>query len=193
MTESKKYVISVEVLKYPYYSKSIESEEFLSEKVCLGIISFRKLNTRRIQKVVVVVVLRLGLGFGKVKSVNAIGLSIILTPITRLQPSCERPFEVKSAKIIARKNDRIAYESNRKILYLIYLTDTRVSSNEQVLKIVKDLRGGGLLEALVFAVVMVWVLSISVAFVPNLGDPGCGLDRHNPFQPPSSPHRFPPY
>lgn len=195
MANSKKYLVSVEVLKYPYCGKSIESEEFLSEKVCLRIIAFRKINTRMIQKVAVVVVLVLGLRFGKVKSADAIGLPILPAPVTRLQPSYERPFEVKSAKIIARKNDRIAYKSNRKILYLIYLTDPRVSSNEQVLKIVKDFRGGswGLLGTLGFLGLIILIFSMSEGFVPNLVDPGWGLDRPNPFQPPSSQHRFPPY
>jgi len=35
----------MEVLKYSYCGKIIESEETLSEKVCLRIISFRKTNT----------------------------------------------------------------------------------------------------------------------------------------------------
>ena len=37
MSKPKKYIISVEVFKYPYCGKSsesIESEEFLSEKIC---------------------------------------------------------------------------------------------------------------------------------------------------------------
>lgn len=37
ISESNKYIISVELLKYPYCGKTIESiqsEEFLSEKIC---------------------------------------------------------------------------------------------------------------------------------------------------------------
>ena len=31
---TQKYKVSVEVFKYPYYGKSVESEKFLSEKIC---------------------------------------------------------------------------------------------------------------------------------------------------------------
>ncbi len=39
---SKKYVGSIEVLKYPYCGNSIKSKEFLSEKVCCYTIRVRK-------------------------------------------------------------------------------------------------------------------------------------------------------
>lgn len=42
LSESNKYLISVEVFKYPYCGKSIESEEFLSEKICCYTINIRK-------------------------------------------------------------------------------------------------------------------------------------------------------
>ena len=42
MSESNNYIVSVEVLKYPYCGKSIESEEFLSEKSCYSTIKVRK-------------------------------------------------------------------------------------------------------------------------------------------------------
>ena len=35
-----------------------------------------------------------------------------------------------------------SYKSNKEILLLIYLTDPRLSSNEQLLKMVNDLRAG---------------------------------------------------
>ena len=52
MSKSKKYKISVEVLKYPYCGKSnesIESEEFLSEKICCYTIKIRKKIVRSIR------------------------------------------------------------------------------------------------------------------------------------------------
>ena len=42
MSKPKNYVISVEVLKYPYCGKSIESEEFVSEKICCSSIRVQK-------------------------------------------------------------------------------------------------------------------------------------------------------
>ena len=49
MSESNKYIISVEVLKYLYCGKSIESEEFLSEKICCSTIKVRKKIIKRIK------------------------------------------------------------------------------------------------------------------------------------------------
>ena len=66
-----------------------------------------------------------------------------LTPVIRVQPSYEHSSKVKIAKVIARKTDRISSKSNKEILFLIYFTDPRLSSNQQVLKIVKELRGVG--------------------------------------------------
>ena len=42
MSESNEYLISVEVFKYPYCGKLIESEEFLSEKICCSTIKVRE-------------------------------------------------------------------------------------------------------------------------------------------------------
>ena len=80
--------------------------------------------------------------FSNVQPAEAMGLSRPPTSVVRVQPSYEDTFELRTPKIIARTNNRIAYKSNREILLLIYLTDPRISSNQQVLKIVKKLRGG---------------------------------------------------
>lgn len=80
-------------------------------------------------------------------------------------------------------------------MFLIYLTDPRLSSNEQVLKIVKDLRGGnwGFLGTLGFLGLMILILSMSEGFVLPARNPGWRLDHQNPFQPPTVEHRFSPY
>ena len=70
------------------------------------------------------------------------GLSMPPGPMVRVQPSYEDTFELRTPIMVARRNNRIAYNSNRETLLLIYLTDPRISSNEQVLKITKELRGG---------------------------------------------------
>ena len=50
------------------------------------------------------------------------------------------------AKLIPRKPERISYKyfsrSKEELLLLIYATDPRLASNQQILKLVKDLRGG---------------------------------------------------
>src|SRR5688500_15877798 len=48
--KTKKSVLSVEVLKYPYCGKIIESEEFLSEKVCCQITKIVKKFTKAVKK-----------------------------------------------------------------------------------------------------------------------------------------------
>lgn len=47
MLKAKKVVISVEVLKYPFCGKSIESEEFLSEKICSYTVKISKKFLRK--------------------------------------------------------------------------------------------------------------------------------------------------
>lgn len=44
---TKKYKVSVEVFKYPYCGKSIEAEEFLSEKICYSTIKVRSVTSRK--------------------------------------------------------------------------------------------------------------------------------------------------
>ena len=115
------------------------------------------------------------------------------TPMIRVQPSYEHPAELKIAKVIPRKSDRISYKSNKEILYLIYLTDPRISSNQQVLKIVKDLRGGwGLVGTVAFLGLIIFIFSMGEGFISNNPNPGWGLDRPNRFQPPTAQLRYPP-
>jgi hypothetical protein len=96
-------------------------------------------------------------------------------------------------KVIPRKTDRISYKSPKEILFLMYLTDPRLSSNQQVLGLVKDLRGGslGLIGTVAYLVVIILIFSMSEGFVPHPVDPGWGLNRPNPFQPPTTEHKYP--
>ena len=77
-------------------------------------------------------------------------------------------------------------------MLLIYATDPRLSLNQQVLKIIKELRGGSW-DTVIFIGVIILILSQGAGFVPNNQNQGWGLDRLNPFQPSSAPHSFPPY
>lgn len=49
MPKSNKHVISVEVFKYLYCGKLVESEGFLSEKICCSIISIRKKFVKKVK------------------------------------------------------------------------------------------------------------------------------------------------
>lgn len=87
------------------------TEEKLSELICLKIISFRQLNSRRIKIVIIVITLGGVVSFSNLKSVKGMGLPVQLPPMERFQPSYHQSFEMEIAKIIARKNTRIVYKS----------------------------------------------------------------------------------
>ena len=138
------------------------------------------------------------LWFSDVQSSWAIGLSMPATPVVRFQPSSEGLLEKPEfAKLIPRKPDRIIYKyfsrsKKEELLLLIYATDPR--SNQQILNLVKDLRGGswsGLVGSVAFLGFVILMLAIGEGFVPN-PDPGWGLPR--PLPPSGAPEpRFPPY
>ena len=102
-------------------------------------------------------------------------------------------FELRTTIMVARRNNCIAYISNRKIL-LIYLTDPRISSNQEILKFTKELRGESLRLVVGLGLIglTVLVLAFSASEVESF-IPGWGLNRPDPFQPPGGPPKFPPY
>jgi hypothetical protein len=144
---------------------------------------------------VIVISLTSVIWFSSLESAAAVGLNMPPTPIVRVQPSYQHDSKVEIAKVIPRKKDLIAYKSPKEILFLMYLIDPRLSSNQQVLELVKDLRGGslGLIGTAAFLVVIILIFSMSEGFVPHPVDPGWGLNRPNPFQPPTTEHKYPLY
>ena len=94
------------------------------------------------RKVIVVIILGGALYFSDVPPSEAIGLTMPPDPVVRVQPSYQYDYNVQIAKVIPRKKDLIVYKSPKKILFLMYLTDPRISSNQEVLKLVRELRGG---------------------------------------------------
>ena len=159
------------------------------EKVYIFVRNLPSNGKDKTKKVIIVSVLGVALCFSNVQSSEAMGLSIPLAPVVRVQPSYEDTFELRTPKIIARTNNRIAYKSNKEILLLIYLTDPRISSNQQVLKIVNELRGGSRAELLGSAVFfgllyVIWILSgTTESFVAPPVNPGWGLPT-NLYNPP---------
>ena len=146
------------------------------------------------RKVIVVIILGGALYFSNVQPSEAIGLTMPPAPVVRVQPSYQYDSNVQIAKVIPRKKDLIVYKSPKEILFLMYLTDPRISSNQEVLKLVKELRGGswGLLGTAAFLGLIILIFSMGEGFIPNNLDPGWGLARPNPFQPPTAEHRYPP-
>jgi len=106
--------------------------------------SFKLKN--KVKKTIAIIVLGTTFWMGTAQPSEAMGLSIPprSTPVGRVQPSYQNPAELKIAKLIPRKADRISYKSNKEILLLVYLNDPRLSSYKKVLKIVNKLRAGDL-------------------------------------------------
>ena len=66
----------------------------------------------------------------------------------------------------------------------MYLTDPKISSNEQILGVVKRLRGGSWEVAIGIVVIIILIVSMSNGFVVTPpADPRPGLIIPDPFQP----------
>ena len=83
------------------------------EKVYIFLKNLSSNVTDKTKRLIIVSVLGFALCFSNVQSSEAIGLSIPPALMVIIQPSYKSPSEVKIAKIIARKNNGIAYQSNR--------------------------------------------------------------------------------
>lgn len=149
------------------------------------------------RKGIVVIILGGTLYFSNLQPSEAIGLTMPPAPVVRVQPSYQYDSNVKIAKVIPRKKDLIVFKSPKEILFLMYFTDPRLSSNKEVLKLVKDLRGGsggwGLLGTAAFLGLIILIFSMGEGFVWNNLNTGWGFNRPNPFQSPTADHRYPPY
>ena len=80
------------------------------------------------------------------------------------------------------------------------MMDEQFLRNREVSKVIRKVRGGSLTTALIVNAIFlsvvygIWLLGGGAKdFVPNGANPGWELNRPNPFQPPSDPHKFPPY
>ncbi len=112
------------------------------EEVFLFVTELRSNSKRKLKRLCIVVVLVGGLCLSDVQPSSAMGLSVPVAPVERFYPSYQHPVELRIGRMIPRKADRIFYKSNKEILFLIFLTDSQISSNEQLLQMVNELRGG---------------------------------------------------
>jgi hypothetical protein len=165
------------------------------ETVCIVVRDIRCNVKDKTKRLIIMISLTSVIWFSGLESAEAIGLNMLPTPTVRVQPSYQYDSKVEIAKVIPRKKDLIAYKSPKEILFLMYLTDPRLSSNQQVLKLVKDLRGGslGLIKTAAFLVMIILIFSMSEGFVTYPVDPGWRLNRPNLFQPPTAEHKYYPY
>jgi hypothetical protein len=86
--------------------------------------------------------------------------------VLRVQPSCKEN-KYKIVKLVLPKLDCVSYKCFYKLkVVLIYVTDSRLASNHQVLRIIKNLRGGSKATA-VYIGIIILILSQGTSFVTN--------------------------
>lgn len=151
------------------------------------------------KRIIVIFSLATVVWFSDCESVSAISLPLPPTPVVRVLPRYEQKFTIKINKIIPNRKPIITFNTKTtdEVLISAYLTNPRLSSNPEVLKLLEDLRGGtwGLLGTAAFIGFMVIVFSMVESFMPQLVPPGLhngnGID---PFQlPGGGVHRYPPH
>ncbi len=165
------------------------------ETVCFFVRNLASNVKDKTIKGIVVIILGGALYFNNVQPSEAIGLTMPPAPVVRVQLSYQYDSNIQIAKGIPRKKDLIVYKLPKEILFLMYLTDSRISSNQEILKLVKELRGGswGLVGTAAVLGLIILIFSMGEGFVPNNLNTGWVLDRPNQFQPPTAEHRYPPY
>ena len=165
--------------------------------VCIFI---RNLASKDKERVILIIALATSIAWlSNLESAEAIGLPMSPPPVVRVQPSFEDSLKKPEfAKLVPRKPERISYKyfsrSKEELLLLIYATDPRLASNQQILKLVKELRGGswGLVGTAAVLGLIILIFSMGEGFVPNNPNPGWGLARPNQFQPSTAEQRYPP-
>jgi hypothetical protein len=149
------------------------------------------------KRIILIIALANLVWFSNLESANAIGLSLPPSQIVRVhKPSYDYRSEIKIAKIVSPKLDKITFIKSRELPICIYMMDERFLKMSETSKLIKKLRGGGFIEAaaaLVVIVIMWQILGGRIeGFVLNNPNPGWGVDRPNPFQPPGGHLRYPP-
>ena len=179
MSNPKKYKISVEVLKYPYCGKSsqsIESEEFLSEKICCYMIIIRKKIVRKTKRVFVYGQLIISLGNGLAPS-QAIGLPI-LTTTPAIMRSINSNVGLSKKSIIAQVIQQMPTEidfTEREMDQLYHLSvkcRNNSLSQEELIMTLTNLRAGSFVDvaaglAIIGAIILLAINAYGFQPQPN--------------------------
>ena len=172
--ERKNYKISREVYKYPYCAKSIESEEFLSEKICCYTIKIRKKMVRKTKRVFLYGQLICALGNG-LSPIQAIGLPILptnMTIIRSIHSNTDLSKKVIIAQVIKEMSAEI-YFTQKEMDELYNLSigyKTNSLSQEELITKISNLRGGDFVDitaALAFTALVILVTNNIDAFQIN--------------------------
>jgi hypothetical protein len=137
----KKNAVSVEVLKYPYCGKTIESKEFLSEKICSATIRIRKKILKKAKQLGVYGNFILSLTNGVVPS-QAIGLPI-LRPTSSIMRSIHSDTSKKViiARVINNTPEKIFFTEKQMDQFYDLAVKYRNNSISRE-EIILELRGG---------------------------------------------------
>jgi len=155
-----------------YYSISSNLTEDEIIEIDKQITQNRSNAKNKTRKVIFVIILGGALYFNNVQPSEAVGLPMPSASVVRVGPSFEYSLKKPElAKLVPRKPDRISYKyfsrSKQELLLLIYATDPRLASNQQILKLVKKFRGGSwdLLGTAAFLGLIILIFSTGQGFV----------------------------
>lgn len=190
-------------LLYISYSSGLSEDDKLiidrqvsrnREEVCIVVKTLASNAKDKIKKVIVVILLGGALYFIDVQPSDAIGLSLPIGPVVIVQPNYKDTYEMEVAPTVSPKLDKITFIKYRELPVCIYTMDERFLKTSEASKLINKIRGGGLIEAaaalvLIFVIWKIVGVGIEGFVLPN---PGRGVDRPNPFQPPTAEHRYPP-
>lgn len=182
---SKQYVVSVEVLKYPYCGTMNESKEFLSEKICRTTIQVRQKIIQKAKSWILYLdfMVRVTSLTGGIVPSQAIGLGVLPNhpPIIRSLPS-ETSFHNKIgiAPVMEFKSEKIVFtEEQMDTLYQIALKCSYTFMSQE--ELIAELRGGDLKES----IAAIGVIMAFMVMLKNI----IGVEA---FQVPPNPGAIPP-
>lgn len=164
----------MEVFKYSYSGKLIESEEFLSEKICCYTIKIRKKILRKAKRLFVYGQLMKSLGDGLAPT-QAIGLSI-LKPTSTIMRSIDSNADLSKQAIITQVIEQMPakIDFTQKEMDELYRLSVECKNNslsqEELITKITNLRGGSFVDvaaALAFIGVIIILANNANGFQPQ--------------------------
>ncbi len=161
---------------------------------------FFRTGTNKSKTIFITTALSLAILFSRPAESPAMGSSPILRapdPIIRLYEANANDFYKNSKTDISRTRDKLSFVKTLELFPYVYLMDERFIRNENIKKLVTNVRGGNFTIAiignilLILAIYTIWAIGhgggdVAASFV----DPGWGLPPHNLYQ--DNPRLVPP-
>lgn len=124
------------------------------------------ISKTRIQTVMFIIILAGLLNIQQTTS-EAIGLPIPPSRVVRVNKLYDYNSLLQVQRTIPRKNIQISYSQTQKVLFLVYLSDSRLSENQEILNIVKKLRGGSweLIGTVTFLALLIFLMSQGLSLI----------------------------